>query len=208
MRYLVSGDADTVYQPAWLRAVWARLECGADMVSRAGYMDTFLWSRCPRLASRYIENVGSIFFDPGTILRLEIDENECLFTRKVYSDFGRPACSLGFAITVDAYVRLGGFRREFYDHAHEREVLIAALPLMFRAERAGTKIDQVERPWWLTSSRRLVSEPAAQLGREFQHTAMDDYRAVNLDAYWAFDADADRFDYHGLRLNCVRDYPS
>lgn len=205
-QYLVSGDADTMYPPGWIKALARELESGADVVSCAGYMDPQLWERCPRVAQRYVEQVGSIFFDPDTILKLGVDQADCLFTGRVYADFGRPLVSPGFAITADAYQCLGGFRREYYDAGGQREILIAAAPLMFRAELAGLQFGDVTHPWWLASPRRLVSEPDVQLGREFQHTDMDSLRAVEDAAYEAFDASADEIDYHGLRLNCIRDY--
>jgi hypothetical protein len=138
--------------------------------------------------------------------RLGIDERTCLFTHQVYVDFGRPLYSPGFAITTEAYIRLGGFRREYYDADGKREILIAAAPLMFRAELAGLLVERVERPWWLTSPRRLLLEPDVQLGRQFQHTDTETVRVVEDLAYREFDNRSGQFDYQGLRLNCVRDY--
>lgn len=206
VRYLVSGDADTIYPPGWLDAVVRAFQSGADLVSCAGYMDSVLWQRCPRVAQRYVDEIGSIFFDPQTISDLDVDTNECLFTHQVYADFGRPLVSPGFAITSEGYQRLGGFRREYYDADGKREILIAALPLMFRADMAGLRITEITEPWWSHSPRRLLAEPDVQLGRKFQHTDMETFRGIDKAAFRAFDDSADQIDYHGLRLNCARDY--
>ncbi len=206
VQLLISGDADTTYPHGWLRAIWQTFQAGADVVSCAGYIDPVLWERCPSVVRRYTDELGSIFFDPGAIERLGIDEDACLFTHQIYVDFGRPLYSPGFAITTNAYVGIGGFRREYYDADGQREILIAATPLMFRAELAGLRIERMDRPWWLTSPRRLLAEPDVQLGRRFQHTAMRTVRAVEDLAYREFDARSSQFDYQGLRLNCVRDY--
>lgn len=203
---LVSCDADTVYPHEWLQAVQDGFQAGWDVVACAGYMHPLLWDQCPNVTRRYIDEVGSIFFDPDTVNSLRLDERDLLFTHRIYAEFGRPLCSQGFAITSDAYVRIGGFRREYYDAGGTEEILLAATPLLFRAELADLRVGPSERPWWLTSPRRLVSEPYIQLGRQFQHTDMATIRTVDHTIYKRFDADADRFDYHDLRLNCVRDY--
>lgn len=206
VQYVISGDADTIYPRDWINSIVRAFRMGADVVSCAGYMDPLLWARCPRVGQKYVEEVGSIFFDPQTIRDLDIDERVCLFTHQVYADFGRPLCSPGFAITAEAYQRLGGFRREYYDADEQRKILIAAAPLMFRAELAGLRIVDVDEPWWYHSPRRLLAEPDVQLGREFQHTDMETFRTAEDAAFRAFDAAADQIDYRGLRLNCIRDY--
>ncbi|MEU5337855.1 glycosyltransferase family A protein [Streptomyces asoensis] len=203
---LVSADADTIYPAGWLSAMDSAVEAGADVVASAGYMDPVLWSWCPTLTSRYVERIGTIFFDPDTTDALGVDESKCLFTTQVYEDLGRPVCAPGFGITAAAYRQLGGFRREFYDDEATREILIAGLPLMFRAELNAFRVDYVRRPWWLTSPRRLVSEPEIQLGRTLQDTDMFPYREVAPDAYTKFDQAADSINYQDLLLNCVRDY--
>lgn len=203
---LVSADADTTYPAGWLSALEGAVEAGADLVASAGYMDPVLWSWCPTLTSRYVERIGTIFFDPDTTAGLGIDESNCLFTTQVYEDFGRPVCAPGFGITAESYRQLGGFRREYYDAGTTREILIAGLPLMFRAELNAFHIGYVRTPWWFTSPRRLVSEPEIQLGRTLQDTDMFPYREVAPDAYIKFDQAADSINYQDLLLNCVRDY--
>lgn len=203
---LVSADSDTTYPPGWLSALEGAVEAGADVVASAGYMDPVLWSWCPTLASRYVERIGTIFFDPDTTAALSVDESKCLFTPQVYEDFGRPVCAPGFGITAACYKQLGGFRREHYDAGATREILIAGLPLMFRAELNAFRVGYVRTPWWRTSPRRLVSEPEIQLSRTLQDTDMFPYREVAPDAYTKFDQAADSINYQDLLLNCVRDY--
>ncbi|MFF3629082.1 glycosyltransferase family A protein [Streptomyces sp. NPDC002164] len=203
---LVSADADTTYPAGWLSALEDAVAAGADVVASAGYMDPVLWSWCPTLTSRYVERIGTIFFDPDTTKSLGVDESTCLFTPQVYEDFGRPVCAPGFGITAACYRRLGGFRREHYDAGATREILIAGLPLMFRAELNAFRVAYVRAPWWQTSPRRLVSEPEIQLGRTLQDTDMFPYREVAPEAYIKFDQAADDINYQDLLLNCVRDY--
>lgn len=205
-RFLISADADTRYPRTWLSWLATHLRAGADMVTCPGYMDPVLWQRCPRLTGAYTDRVGTIFFDPGTCRSLGADDSSALFSEQVYLDFGRPANAAGFAITADCYEWLGGFHREHFDEARTKEILIAALPLQFRAELSGCHVAQPRGPWWLTSPRRLVGEPDVQLGRTFQHTEMGQYRTDPHVAYERFDAMASTLDFDVLLVNCVRDY--
>lgn len=205
-RFLVSADADTRYPRTWLAWLASHLRAGADLVTSPGYMDPNLWQRCPLATAAYVERIGTIFFDPDTRRRLGVDENRALFSEQVYLDFGRPANAAGFAVSADCYERLGGFRREHFDEAGTEEILIAALPLQFRAELAGLRVVQPRGPWWSTSPRRLVGEPDVQVGRTFQRNEMDQYRSISPAAYERFDVMMSTSDLSDLRLNCVRDY--
>ncbi|MGH4017647.1 MAG: glycosyltransferase [Pseudonocardiaceae bacterium] len=205
-RFLVSADADTRYPRTWLAWLTSHLRLGAELVTCPGYMDAELWRQCPRATAAYIERIGTIFFDPETRQHLGTDENRALLSEQVYLDFGRPANAAGFAITTECYERLGGFRREHFDEAGTEEILIAALPLQFRAELAGLRVVQPRGPWWSTSPRRLVGEPDVQFGRTFQRNEMEQYRSTALAAYERFDAIVSTSDLRDLQLNCVRDY--
>lgn len=205
-RILISADADTRYPRTWLSWLATHLLSGADMITCPGYMDPVLWQRCPHLTAAYTDRIGTIFFDPETRRRLGADDSGAMFSEQVHLDFGRPANAAGFAVTADCYERLGGFQREHFDEARTKEILIAALPLQFRAELAGCRVAQPRGPWWLTSPRRLVGQPDVQLGRTFQHTEMAQYRTDPHAAYERFDAMASKVDFDVLLVNCVRDY--
>lgn len=205
-RFLVSADADTRYPRTWLAWLADHLRAGADLVTCPGYMNPEPWRRCPRATAAYVERIGTIFFDPDTRQRLGAHESCALFSEQVHLDFGRPANAAGFAVSTESYERLGGFRREHFDEAGTEEILIAALPLQFRAELAGLRVAQPRGPWWSTSPRRLVGEPDVQVGRTFQRNEMDQYRSISRSAYERFDVMMGTSDLGDLRLNCIRDY--
>jgi glycosyltransferase involved in cell wall biosynthesis len=203
--FLISADADTLFPPSWLGAVLAPLRRGeADVVSSAGYMNPELWSRCPGLTRRYVQGIGTIFFDPTTVARLGLTTRPFLFTEQVFRDFGRPVSDAGFAMTSECYRSLGGFRKLRYDDGND--IAAAGWPFMFRADLARRRVRYVPSPWWTTSPRRLIAEPAAVYSTSAYVGEMTSFRREDDDAYRALDELAEHIDLRPLQEYCLKYY--
>ena len=204
--YLVSADADTVFPSTWLAAVEHSFAQGADMVSAAGYMEPELWRRCPRFTQRYLDEVGTVFFDPRTVERLGARGRRFLFTEQVFLDFGRPVSDCGFALTSSCYQALGGFRREYYDAEQRSEILAVGWPLMFRADLTAYSVAYLRAPYWLTSPRRLISEPEALFTTSAYQGEVTALRSTPGEQYERLDHTAHLLDFGHLRNYCLKYY--
>lgn len=204
---LVSADADTLFPSDWLAAVRRRLrETGADLVASAGTFERGLWERCPVLARRYADEVGTIFFDPVTIAALGLGGAPVPLSEQLFLDFGRPVSDAGFAILPTAYRRFGGFRRERYDNDKGEEILAVGWPLMFRCELGGGTVAYCRDSAYSTSARRLLREPDALFsGASYRDGAVHIAQTAE-DEYARLDALAPSLDFATLRHYVLRDY--
>lgn len=203
-QYLVSADADTLFPPSWLRSVLTRLENGADVVSSAGYMSPELWARCPGLTRRYLDEVGTIFFDATTVDRLGARGQSYLFTEEVFRDFGRPVSDAGFAMTSECYRRLGGFQRHRY--VDGTEMAAVGWPFMMNADFAGRRTEYMSEPAWSTSPRRLLQEPSAVFNTTAYRGAITAFRSEDDDEYRSLDRLAESIDLRPLQEYCLKYY--
>ena len=117
--HLISADADTLFPPTWLAELDRLLTRGYEMVSATGCFEADFWRRCPALARRYVEHVGTIFFTEETSAEVLHVDDAPLFTPDLFQQFGRPVSDCGFAVSTRLYRQLGGFRHEFYDEDEE-----------------------------------------------------------------------------------------
>ncbi len=203
-RHLVSADADTLFPRSWLRSVLWCLEAGADVVSGAGYMTPDLWARCPRLVERYMADIGTIFFDPVTIERLGVSGESFLFTEEVFRDFGRPVSDAGFAMTSECYQQVGGFRR--YRYADGKEMAAVGWPFLMRADALQARVEYMSEPFWHTSPRRLLQEPAAVFTTTAYRGVIAAFRSEEDDEYRVLDGLAPDLDLRPLQEYCLKYY--
>jgi hypothetical protein len=204
--YLVSADADTTFPPTWLATATSLLDQGADLVSSAGYMSSVLWERCPRLTQHYLLHVGSIFFDPITVQHLDLGTRTFPFTEQIFIDFGRPVSDAGFAIRTDCYTQLGGFRQDYWDDDESSPLAAVGWPLMYRAELAGCHVAYMRSPFWSTSPRRLIREPAELFTTKAYLGEIAAFRATSDDQYAWLDHFAERLDLQPLQEYCLKYY--
>lgn len=204
--YLVSVDADTVFPPTWLAEVGAVFSQGADLVSSAGFMKDVIWRRCPRLAQRYLEEVGTVFFDPRTAARLATRDRAVLFSAEVFRDFGRPVSDAGFAVRRTCYRALGGFRQDYWDEERRSPCPAVGWPLMYRAELEGYRNVYMPSPHWTTSPRRLLQEPEELFSTTTYQGDIHSCRDEEPDRYAVLDELADRLDFRPLREYCLKYY--
>lgn len=204
--YLVSADADTTFPPTWLAEIAATFAWGADLVSSAGFMNARIWERCPRLTERYLDHVGTIFFDPATVERVVTTDRAFPFTEQIFLDFGRPVSDAGFAVTTACYTALGGFRQDYWDHDESSPLPAVGWPLMFRAELATYRTLYMRTPSWTTSPRRLVNEPEELFTTSAYIGEIASFRATATDRYAWLDRFADRLDLRPLQEYCLKYY--
>lgn len=204
--YLVSADADTTFPPTWLAEIAATFARGADLVSSAGFMDAGIWERCPRLTERYLDHVGTIFFDPATVERVVTAARAFPFTEQVFLDFGRPVSDAGFAVTTACYSALGGFRQDYWGDDESSPLPAVGWPLMFRAELAAYHMLYMRAPSWTTSPRRLVNEPEELFTTSAYIGEIASFRATATDQYAWLDRFADRLDLRPLQAYCLKYY--
>jgi len=202
--YLVSADADTLFPRSWLHAALARLWDGADIVSSAGYMTPELWARCPRLTQRYLREIGTIFFDPLTIDRLGVRDEPFLFTEEVFRDFGRPVSDAGFAMTSECYRRVGGFQRHRY--ADGAAMAAVGWPFLMKADTLRLRTEYMGQPYWSTSPRRLLQEPAALFDTSAYRGAITAFRSEADDEFQVLDRMAADLELRPLREYCLKYY--
>lgn len=203
---LISSDADTEFPSTWLAGVDAMLGEGHRMVSTAGCFEHEFWQRCPTLARRYVEHVGTLFFNADTARDVTTRGDMPAFTPELFHRFGRPVSDCGLAITPDLYRRLGGIRREYYDDEQTQPILAVGWALMFRAELAGETIGFMPWPEYETSARRLLHEPEALFSGASYLNEIEHFRSATDDQYAWLKRFADRLDMQPLQRYVVKNY--
>jgi hypothetical protein len=206
-RILVNADVDTRFDASWLAHVVHRLrpEAGVDVVAYAGYFPDEFWRRVPRLARRYFDEVGTLFFSPTVTAELGLTGRATLFTDRIFHDFVRMPSDCGFACVKAAFARAGGYERVFEPDG--REVLGEGWHLRFRLDRTGAVCSYAPSPWYATSPRRFLAEAREMLDGVAYRNGMNSYRADADDAqYAALEAMAETYDFDGLRRYVVRNY--
>lgn len=207
-KYLASGDADVIFHPNWVSSVLQHFKnTRADVLSCAGGFPLSFWKRVPRLARRYLEEIGTIFFDPPTIEWIGARGKSFLFTEQIFVDFIRPVTGACFAISRDAYLRAGGYQREFLDHKRRKEVYGQSWRLVFKLERLNAKIVYVNDAFYNCSPRRLLEEPKKFLNfASYKAGQMVDVRQVEDDKCTRLNFLADKINLEPIRRYIVEYY--
>jgi hypothetical protein len=176
------------------------------MVSTAGCFEADFWRRCPALARRYVERVGTIFFTEETSAEVLRVGDAPLFTPSLFQWFGRPLSDCGFAVSARLYRRLGGFHHEFYDDDERTPILAVGWPLMFRADLAKVPIGFLSTPEYETSARRLLHEPEALFSGASYLGAIESFRSVTSDQHAWLEHFAPQLDMEPLQKYVVKNY--
>lgn len=177
--YLASGDADVYFNKSWVNTIISDFkQKSVDVISCAGCFPDSFWQKVPILVERYLNEIGTIFFNKETINRLGLKGKKFLFTEQIFLDFIRPVTDGCFAITKDAYLKAGGYTREFWDKEKKEEVYGEGWRLVFNLERTGAKIFYENRVPYESSPRRLLEEPEKFLGATSYNKKMADLRST------------------------------
>ena len=163
-RALVNADADTRFHPLWLADVAARIDSGAvDALTYAGHFPAEFWKRVPRLATAYANEIGTIFFGPATIAHYRLAPSGGLFKECVFHDLVRVPSDCAWALSKEAYLAAGGFRREFDEDG--RELLFGGRNLRFRLDALGARVAYVSGSVAHGTEKTLLLEHKAAIDR-------------------------------------------
>jgi glycosyltransferase involved in cell wall biosynthesis len=204
---LVNADVDTRFDRRWIFDITRRLVADApvDVLSYAGFFPDAFWRRAPRLARRYMEEVGTIFFSDTVIDGFGFARDQALFSEELFERLGRMPSDCGFALRKSAYAAAGGYRRE-YDQSG-REILGEGWNLRFRLDRVGARSAFAARPWYQTSPRRLLHDAARMLRGDAYQGGMSDHRGAPAHRqYEDVERLAEHYDFEQLRRYVLKNY--
>jgi glycosyltransferase involved in cell wall biosynthesis len=202
--YLISSDADTTYPVDWISIVIAQLQSlRADVASCPSYYPDSLWENVPRLVDRYLSEVGTINFGPTTIQRLGLAGQTFLFTVTLYENFVRSLAGAGCGMRRGAYIRSGGFVREFLEGGQEDYE--EGFRLQYKFDRIGARTVFLRNAPIYQSPRRLLQATTVPFSRGSYAGGMTDYRApIEPEQYAQFERDMADFDWEQMRRRLVQ----
>ena len=158
--YLASGDADIWYHPKWVFTVLQYFErIQPDVISNAGCFADSLWSAAPKLVERYLDEIGTIFFNQSTTVKVAQEGKKYNFTEQLFFDFGRQVTDGCFAITREMYKKAGGYTLEYWDKGKKQPIHGEGWRLCFKVERLGGIVDYVNTAPYSSNPRRILEEP-------------------------------------------------
>ena len=184
-KYLGSGDADVDFHSNWVDSVIRNFESTeADLLSYAGTYPLWFYIKSPELVRRYIEEIGTIFFDRSTIEYFNLQGKSYQFTEQVFIDFVRPPTDSCFAIRSDIFEITGGFKQEFADRDKKQEVYGEGWRMLFELEMEGLVASYITEAPYNSDPRRLLQEPERFLGfKSYRAGPMSDQRRQKGDEY-------------------------
>lgn len=206
--FLASADADTIYPSHWLSSAIDELQTtGADAASCAGFFSPELWEQAPQLTQRYLSEVGTVFFPPETVQRLKLQGRSFLLTEELLRDFVRPISSAGLVLRRDAYLRAGGYRREFTGDG-TTEIYDEGWRLHLQLDQIGANTIYVANSPFVTSPRRLVKSTTqpltSQTGTSYRGGMTDIRGDISREEYAAFEEEMMDTDWSGVQQYVVR----
>ena len=205
---LASGDADVIFHPNWIYSSLNKFNAEKiDVLSCAGCFPREFWAKVPNLTQRYLDEVGTIFFDQETIDWLGCRGRAYLFTEQIFIDFIRLATDQCFALTREIYERVGGYTRCFSDTQRKKEVFDEGGRLLAKIERTTANIAYSSVTPYKASPRKLLNEPVTFLkGKSYRRGEMFNYRVVGDDRYDTLNDLARQIDYDWVRRYIVQNY--
>jgi len=206
---LASGDSDVIFHPLWVHTVLEKFKKEHfDVLSNAGCFPLDFWQKVPNLVSRYLDEIGTIFFSKETIDWLGVRGKTFLFTEQIFFDFIRLATDQCFAIVKDTYQQIGGYTRDFLDGGKKQEYFNEGGRLLAKIERTTARIIYSNEAPYAANPRRILNEPEKLLGGKlyFQGELGKDYRDSTEDSHERLNRAALLADYSGIRKYIIKNY--
>lgn len=206
---LASGDSDVIFHPLWVYTLLEKFQKEHfDVLSNAGCFPLDFWQKVPNLVSRYLDEIGTIFFNRETINWLGVRGKTFLFTEQIFFDFIRLATDQCFAIAKNAYQQVGGYTRDFLDDGKKQEYTNEGGRLLAKLERTTAKIIYSNEAPYTANPRRILNEPEKFLGGKlyFQGESGKDHRSSTENSYKRLNRAALLADYSGIRKYIIKNY--
>lgn len=204
---LASGDADINFHKNWVYHTLLNFEKhNPDVISCAGCFPDSFWIKVPTLVKKYLSEIGTIFFNIDTIKRLDLVGKNFKFTNQIFNDFGRPVTDGCFAITKKAYLKAGGYKREFETNDPTKEIYGEGWRLVFVIEKMNGNIYYQKDAYYESSPRRILEEPEKFLGAISYKGQMDDLRNTTSDLYERLDNYAKNVDLTSIKKYVINYY--
>lgn len=206
---LASMDADVSLHPLWVSNVISKYEDEHfDLLSNAGCFPLEFWKKVPDLASKYLDEIGTIFFNSETINWLGVRGKSFWFTEQVFFDFTRLITDQCFAIARKTYESVGGYTLDFLDKGKKIEFTDEGGRLSAKIERTGAKIIYSNEAPYTASPRRILGDPVKFLGGKLYDVGYMDkvFRSFRGDEYERLNQMALHTDYTGIRKYIIKNY--
>jgi|GEM_PF-4962546 len=207
-RILAFCDADVAIPPGWINSMLANFEGkDTDVLSYNGAFPHDFWIRVPRLARRYLSELGTLFFPEETRRLYAAGGTKVKLTPRIFSDFTRPPSGGFYSVRLAAYKAAGGYRREF---THEgRELDGPTWRLYASLLRNGARLKFIPDIEMINSERRLLCAPEKFFGLQNYDQLGDlrqDYRQASEGRYAYVDSLAESVDFAPVRRYALEYY--
>lgn len=207
--YLAFCDADVVVFEKWVDSILDNFgNTNFDVLSYTGAFPLEFWKNVPLLTKKYLDEIGTIFFDNKTIEWLGVKEGEFKFTGKIFSDFVRPPSGGFYAIRTSAYIKTGGYAREFVDDNKKIEVDGPTWRLYFELQLNKARISFIKDICFECSPRRLLGDPYKffKIQTYDQLNDLEDYRNIPEKQYEKVNKLANRIDLRPVQRYIIEYY--
>lgn len=186
-KYLSFCDGDITVQNKWVASIISIFEdTSTDIISFDGTFPFEFWKEVPRLARRYYNEVGDVFFNERTVSHFKFKENKSKFNHTIYKRFIRPVSGGCYAIRSSTYKRSRGYQREFVKKNGElKEVDGPTWRLSFELYNLGAHFLYLKKPFFECSARRILMDPKSffKIKGHTDLSDLKDYRGVTSQHY-------------------------
>lgn len=180
--YVSSVDADVILHRNWICKTLEIFETKCcDSISYDGDYGCEFWSNVPELMKKYLNAVGTIYFDERTIKKFKLNKSHYAFTNKIFYDFIRPLSSACCSFRTESYFRAGGFFQEYDNNGNE--LLAESWRLMFAMDRLNMKQVYISEVPFITSPRRIIGNPKVYFGLNDNISERQNYRLIDNNNY-------------------------
>jgi len=208
IEYLAFCDSDVIVPSTWIHSMLSRFQSGnVDVLSYNGSFPHHFWIKVPTLTSKYMDELGTLFFPEETIRHYGANNKAVRFTRLVYSDFVRPPSGGFYAIRLSAYNQVGGYTREFTKEG--KEVDGPTWRLYHKLMKQGARLQFVPGLDMTNSSRRLLGDPARFFGAQSYDQLSDlpqDIRTTDESRFELVERIARHIDFEPMQRYVVEYY--